>query len=220
MTFRRRPAVGWGAGGNEYHIHEDHVTPRIYPPPPWLWWCAPRNVLNIILPLRIRLATSHQVHKKRNQVSYSARSTLYASVVSCCSPCHVAFAQFTWNFAEHLSKFMLLFLQVSPFLLQFQNSPAHTHEDGHVGRNISVEQRQLNVRQWTIYNKAARRRQHNLKTYITHWVWTQLVLNICELFSASSLLIKVNWCLPSIYLMSQLSCRICKLKQCFPVNEI
>jgi hypothetical protein len=29
----------------------------------------------------------------------------------------------------------------------------------------SVEQRQLNVRQRTIYNKAARRRQHNLKTY-------------------------------------------------------
>jgi hypothetical protein len=33
--------------------------------------------------------------------------------------------------------------------------------------NTSVEQRQLNVRQWTIYNKAARRRQHNLKTYCT-----------------------------------------------------
>jgi hypothetical protein len=30
-----------------------------------------------------------------------------------------------------------------------------------------VEQQQLNVRQRTIYNKAARRRQHNLKTYWT-----------------------------------------------------
>jgi hypothetical protein len=29
----------------------------------------------------------------------------------------------------------------------------------------NVEQRQLNVRQLTTYNKAARRRQHNLKTY-------------------------------------------------------
>jgi hypothetical protein len=29
----------------------------------------------------------------------------------------------------------------------------------------SVEQQQLNVRQWTIYNNAACRRQHNLKTY-------------------------------------------------------
>jgi hypothetical protein len=30
-----------------------------------------------------------------------------------------------------------------------------------------VEQRQLNVRQRTVYNKAARRRQHNLKIYWT-----------------------------------------------------
>jgi hypothetical protein len=35
----------------------------------------------------------------------------------------------------------------------------------------SVEQRQLNVRQWTIYNKAARRRQHNLKTYGKFILW-------------------------------------------------
>jgi hypothetical protein len=39
-------------------------------------------------------------------------------------------------------------------------------EDNTIFINISIEQRQLNVRQWNIYNKAARRRQHNLKNLL------------------------------------------------------
>jgi hypothetical protein len=57
--------------------------------------------------------------------------------------------------------------QRSRFLQEYKSKTSYTPEDGHIGRNMWCKQWQLNVRQWNIYNKAARRRQHNLKTYWT-----------------------------------------------------
>jgi hypothetical protein len=42
---------------------------------------------------------------------------------------------------------------------QTQRNKTQTPEDGHVGRNTST------IKRKTIYNKAARRRQLNLKTF-------------------------------------------------------
>jgi hypothetical protein len=49
----------------------------------------------------------------------------------------------------------------------FRNIKVKHHTHLKMAETCSVEQLQLNVRQWIIYNKAARRRQHKLKTYWT-----------------------------------------------------
>jgi hypothetical protein len=55
--------------------------------------------------------------------------------------------------------------QRSRFLQEYKSEISYTLEDGHVGRNIYC--RTATTKRKTIYNKAARRRQHNLKIYWT-----------------------------------------------------
>jgi hypothetical protein len=73
----------------------------------------------------------------------------------------------TWIFAApDLARNLLSSLKITESR-NFSSSciPWNNKFWGYVAVCVAVEQRQLNVRQWTVYNKAARRRQHNLKTY-------------------------------------------------------
>jgi hypothetical protein len=53
--------------------------------------------------------------------------------------------------------------QRSRFLQEYKSETSYTPENGHVGRNIQC--RTATTKRKTISNKAARRRQHKLKTY-------------------------------------------------------
>jgi hypothetical protein len=66
--------------------------------------------------------------------------------------------------------------QRSRFLQEYKSETSYTPEDGHVGRNMLC--RTATTKRKTIYNKAARRRQHNLKTYWTIQCRRMLKYNI------------------------------------------
>jgi hypothetical protein len=69
--------------------------------------------------------------------------------------------------------------QRSRFFQEYKSETSYTLEDGHVGRNMLC--RTATTKRKTIYNKAARRRQHNLKTY------SNLKMNHYSISTATSL---------------------------------